>query len=324
MSEPSETIDYGTYIEVKNAPNPTQAITVSCQVKSAMENWNEHGMLISKRDAFMLFPLLNSKILRFYIYSKVWKFAEAELSVDITESHHYAGTFDGQDIRLYVDGEEVARTPFIGKINKDLGSMFIGKDDGYDYYLQGTISDVRIWDKSLTSEEIKNSMSQGVREQDTHLLGHWAEKKPEATIDPETDQTKPFMLKSAEGELFASVADNQATAGNTLFGYIKTGGDGQKWSFSDGLIKSSLGDFVLDLGDLPGNEWAKLVVINTPNGSETQRWEIHDNGVIKNKSMIHGYAYSMAIDLQNFAIMIAYPVNEAQLEATQKWEKIPT
>jgi len=318
MTEPYETIDHGTYIEVKNLPNLTKEITVSCQVKSNTENWNEHGMLISKRDAFMLFPLLDSKILRFYIYSGSWKFAEAELSVDITESHHYAGTFDGHDICLYVDGKEVAKTLFIGKINKDLGSMFIGKDDGYDYSLEGEIKNVRIWDKSLTAKEIQNSMSQVLSEQDTNLLGHWRDEKPEV----ETDPTKPFMLKSAEGELFASVAENQASARNKVFGFTDTGGDGQKWSISDGLIKSHLGNFVLDLEDLPGNEWAKLVVINLPNGSETQQWEIQDNGTIKNKSTIHGYAYSMAIDLQNFAIAIAYPVDESKLKAIQKWERV--
>merc|ERR1712000_74414 len=42
------------YVKTKPHANPTKAITVSAWVKSAEKSWNAHGVIMSKRDAYII------------------------------------------------------------------------------------------------------------------------------------------------------------------------------------------------------------------------------------------------------------------------------
>jgi hypothetical protein len=71
--------------------------------------------------------------------------------------HYVVGTFDGSNIRLYVDGQEV------GNGNSATGPLsypssqpvLIGSWDGSSYYWSGVIDEVQIFDQALTSAEIQ-------------------------------------------------------------------------------------------------------------------------------------------------------------------------
>ena len=49
------------YVEVPSHVNPTDAITVSIWVKSMTDNWNQHGWMIEKRDAYIIHPNADTK-----------------------------------------------------------------------------------------------------------------------------------------------------------------------------------------------------------------------------------------------------------------------
>jgi hypothetical protein len=70
--------------------------------------------------------------------------------------HHYAGTYDGATVRAYIDGVQVASTPFAG------GAIALSGQDiniarnpvyGGDYFT-GTLSDVRMYGRALSASEI--------------------------------------------------------------------------------------------------------------------------------------------------------------------------
>lgn len=78
--------------------------------------------------------------------------------------HHYAAVLDNNEMRLYVDGIEVASAPYIqdGNINTNIDYVFIGKNRylGTDAGLfNGVIDEVKIFDCALTDEEIQNLFS---------------------------------------------------------------------------------------------------------------------------------------------------------------------
>ena len=79
--------------------------------------------------------------------------------IDITRWHHYAGTYDGTTVRLYIDGEEVASGPMTGPINLDSGPLFLGRDDGSNRFFDGQIDEVTIWNTARTPEEIDRTAS---------------------------------------------------------------------------------------------------------------------------------------------------------------------
>ena len=165
------------YIEVPAHSNPTSAITVSFWAKSNTENWSQSGFLASKRDAYIMHPMANSKSIRFYIYSNGWEYT-GYTSSEINQWHHYAGTFDGTTLKLYVDGMEVANnqlsTTTAVTINKDQGALYLGWDDAEpSRYLNGQIAEVRIWDKARTQQEIARDMHRHLSGNEENLVGYW-------------------------------------------------------------------------------------------------------------------------------------------------------
>ena len=71
--------------------------------------------------------------------------------------HQVVGTWDGTEYRVYVDGTRklVGQATFAGQISwlASIESMFIGKNLEEEYY-QGTIDDLRLYNRALSSEEI--------------------------------------------------------------------------------------------------------------------------------------------------------------------------
>jgi hypothetical protein len=78
--------------------------------------------------------------------------------VDDTDWHHYAVTYDGSDIVLYIDGIECSRTECTGKIKSDSSrSIMIGRDPWGDSF-EGLMDEIRIYDRALSEDEIGQIM----------------------------------------------------------------------------------------------------------------------------------------------------------------------
>ncbi|MBD2600506.1 MULTISPECIES: sulfatase-like hydrolase/transferase [Microcystis] len=164
----------GDYVEIPNYPNPTESMTISVWAKSNTPTWNQTGCLVSKRDAFVLYPVAGGKSIRFCIPSQGWQETAVDPKIDITQWHHYAGTFDGKSIRLYIDGEEVARKDYVGKIQADNGSLFIGWDDGIGgRYFNGQITEVCLWNIARREQDIKGDMYRRLKGNEPGLVGYW-------------------------------------------------------------------------------------------------------------------------------------------------------
>ena len=189
----------GDYVEVVNCPNPTESMTISLWAKSNTPTWNQAGCLASKRDSFIIHPDTGGKSIRFFIASNGWRPANVNPQIDITQWHHYAGTFDGKSIRLYIDGDEFGRTDYVGTIQQDNGPMFIGRDDGLDgRYFNGQITEVRLWNYARREQDIKGDMNQRLKGNETGLIGYWALNEGSGTIAPDkTSSSKNGEINGA-------------------------------------------------------------------------------------------------------------------------------
>jgi hypothetical protein len=157
------------YVEIPAHSNPTQQITIELWAKSGEENWNDHGYLASKRNAYILHPTLGTKSVSFYIYTTDWDYV-AFAPDDITEWHQYLGVYDGTYIKFYIDGELKASKAhsLSGSINADAGVLQIGHDEGFgDRYGNCMIDDVRIYNRALSAEEVRYHYNQG------EPVAHW-------------------------------------------------------------------------------------------------------------------------------------------------------
>ena len=81
-------------------------------------------------------------------------------SEDINDDswHYLTGTFNGTEMRLYVDGVLTANhSNYNGEIPKSSGSLYIGKSHTtYESvnFFNGSIDEIRVWNRSLSSVEI--------------------------------------------------------------------------------------------------------------------------------------------------------------------------
>lgn len=69
---------------------------------------------------------------------------------------HYAMTYDGSYLRVYRNGVITDSVPASGTINTSTQSFLVGNllYQGTNYYLDGKVDEVGLWNRSLTAEEV--------------------------------------------------------------------------------------------------------------------------------------------------------------------------
>ncbi|MDZ8110650.1 MAG: LamG-like jellyroll fold domain-containing protein [Nostoc sp. DedQUE12a] len=98
-------------------------------------------------------------------------------SLTLNQWHHLAGTYDGKQIKVYIDGVEkatkaIANSPISYEPENDL-SIGTYKDNNETYPFQGKISEVRIWNVARTQQEIQNNLYQRLGGNEPGLVGYW-------------------------------------------------------------------------------------------------------------------------------------------------------
>jgi hypothetical protein len=72
---------------------------------------------------------------------------------------HLAGTYDGATLRLYVNGVQVNSRAQTGAIAISTNALQFGGDSIYGQYFQGTIDEIRIYNRALSATEIQGDMN---------------------------------------------------------------------------------------------------------------------------------------------------------------------
>ena len=103
------------------------------------------------------------------------------------------GSFNGTVMKLYVDGVEVGTTSWTGSIGANNSPLMVGYGSRYANYFNGSIDEVRIYNRALSSDEIKTHYLQGTK---THGLV----------------KADKFRISDTSGQL---VFETDATAGGT-------------------------------------------------------------------------------------------------------------
>jgi len=72
--------------------------------------------------------------------------------------HHVAGTFDGKELMIYIDGNMENSVSYAGKAGTSKLALWIGADD-LPAYFPGAIDEFRIYKRALDAAEVKQVMS---------------------------------------------------------------------------------------------------------------------------------------------------------------------
>ena len=162
----------GAYVEVPAHVNPTEAITVSIWVKSMTDDWNQHGWMVEKRNAYIIHPNAGTKNVSWPIcnggcWNKPGGWRDGEVGpADITEWHLYTTTFDSAsgEWNIYIDGvAESTMEINTDPLDADDGPVFIGRDTCCDgRFGDAVIDEVAIFNVALSANEIKMMMEKGL------------------------------------------------------------------------------------------------------------------------------------------------------------------
>ncbi|HEY9670698.1 MAG TPA: LamG domain-containing protein [Waterburya sp.] len=142
---------------------------IICNIFDTGNTESGYGLLLDGSSGFY-FGLKLSSLPINYPYS-------GANTINLSQWHHIAGTYDGQHMRFYIDGVEIFKNPIAGnklEYNPE-NDLLIGmyKDDNESYAFRGKIAEVRLWNVVRSSDEIKANMKQRLKGNEAGLVGYW-------------------------------------------------------------------------------------------------------------------------------------------------------
>lgn len=94
---------------------------------------------------------------------------------------HLAGTYDGNTLRLYRNGELQEAVDVGQPIQQSVADLAIGGQFG-TYVWQGALDEVRFWDRALSADEIATRHTQALAGTEEHLVARWGFEEGEGTL----------------------------------------------------------------------------------------------------------------------------------------------
>ena len=120
---------------------------------------------------------------------------------------HVAGTVDGDSLRLYINGEKVAGEATVGSPAQDISVPFaVGNgatpEDGQsEFGLNGSLRQLRVWDRALTADEIQSDMGRYLTANEPGLVAYWPlDDGPGQTIRDLGPNNIELMVGTTPGE----------------------------------------------------------------------------------------------------------------------------
>ena len=128
---------------------------------------------------------------------------------------HVAGTFDGANLKCYVNGVLVGTLPYAGTIDKvgqyvaKAGRLADNQGASQTRFFNGYIDEIRIWERALTAAELVANMNSQINPVgQSRLLGYWRFNEGNGTT------TSDLGSSNNMGTLSASVWDNAVPFNN--------------------------------------------------------------------------------------------------------------
>jgi hypothetical protein len=159
----------GGCVKVPYAPvlSPTNALTLECWIKTDLagqgNNWFINHVFSGGTSSGYRMGILDGHPC-FEVPLTDWSHhLKASQPLPTGKWVHLAGTFDGQVMKIYVEGEEQGSMERPGTINPNPFHLCLGNYDvDHEAHFTGLLDEVKLYDRALTLEEIKAHSSKDV------------------------------------------------------------------------------------------------------------------------------------------------------------------
>ncbi|MEX2477218.1 MAG: LamG-like jellyroll fold domain-containing protein [Gracilimonas sp.] len=161
---------------------------------------------------------------------------DSEINPQLNQWYHFAVTYDGTVLRMYLDGNLVGENDYETEsipINNKTFSLTMGDLNWTSANLDGLMDEVRIWNKAVTEEEIRQNMFQKLNGDEAGLIAYYPfDEEGEIALDKtvnknqgsldsgvsKSEETHPYgtFITGSEGWRMMSAPVEGATYGETL------------------------------------------------------------------------------------------------------------
>jgi len=148
-----------------NSLDLTTAMTLEAWVKPTALGTTWRTVLMKERSANMSYDLYANDD-KGFPETAVWiggeKASKATAGLPLNAWTHLAATYDGANLRLYVNGTQTATIAQTGSITTSTGALRIGGNNVWPEWFSGVIDEVRVYNRALSATEITNDMNRSV------------------------------------------------------------------------------------------------------------------------------------------------------------------
>jgi len=135
----------------------TEQITLSAWVNTNDTGNGQHNPYVSKGDQTYAIKHASSNTIEFFIYDAGWYTANVRVDSAFNgEWHHVLGTYDGSELKTYVDGLLGATVAHQGSIEIQTHNLTIAMNSQEtDRFYEGVIDEVKIYNRALSKGEVR-------------------------------------------------------------------------------------------------------------------------------------------------------------------------
>jgi hypothetical protein len=144
--------------------------------------------------------------------------------------HHIAATYDGANIKLYLDGSLVATKPQTGAITTNTNILGLGNQPGYNEYFGGTVDELRLWNVARTVQEINATKGMELTGAETGLIAYYNFNQGVPVSDNTTVLSIQNMLPTGDANL----------SGFALNGTASNFVDGNTFGINSAVVQSGI------------------------------------------------------------------------------------
>ena len=139
----------------------SEQISLSAWVNTNDSGNSEDNPYVVKGDHTYGVKHYASNQIQFFIYDGSWYTANVGVDDSFNgEWHHVAGTYDGMELKVYVDGALSATTAHAGSIEIQTHNLNIARNsEEDDRFYDGVIDEVKIYNRALSHPEIRFLLS---------------------------------------------------------------------------------------------------------------------------------------------------------------------
>jgi len=156
----------GDYVDCGNDPifDITEEVTLTVWVNANDILNGENNFWLGKGDNTYAIKHQTGNYLEFFIYDGSWHSTNYTTDIESLNGdwHHMAGTYDGSELKFYLDGELAANLVYSSTIGTASHNVTLGENSqATGRYFDGMLDDARIYNEALSADDIVAVMMGG-------------------------------------------------------------------------------------------------------------------------------------------------------------------